>query len=72
VFELGIFGFIGVAVIFFYLRGCSKKPAIESLLLFIILLTAIPVAFPLTYLLISILYLGGTVNTPSSHEVDMK
>ena len=61
-FELGIFGFIGIIVIFHGLRGCSKKPIIESLFLFVILLSAIPVAFPLVYLLISILRLGANTN----------
>ena len=62
IFELGIFGLIGVIVVFYSLKGCSRKPLFESLFLFVILLTAIPVAFPFTYLLITLLLIGINKN----------
>ena len=66
IFELGIFGLFAVFIIFKELCKFGRKSVFEAFLLFILLLSAIPTAFPIVYLLISLLIIVGKVNIYSA------
>ena len=68
-FELGIFGLVGLISIFRKIMIFERNRIIKSLFLFLILFSAIPTGFPLIYLLIAILIIKGSgINESSSYS----
>jgi hypothetical protein len=68
-FELGIFGLVGLISIFRKIMIVERNRIIKSLFLLLILFSAIPTGFPLLYLLIAILIIKGSgVNESSSYS----
>lgn len=65
IYELGVFGLVFLFVLFRSITFYSKKRILEILLLFLILLSAIPLAFPLVPMLFAVYY----VNCKPSYQI---
>jgi hypothetical protein len=68
-FELGIFGLVGLIYMIIKIMNGERNRILKSLFLLLILFSAIPTGFPLIYLLIAILIINGSgVNKTSSYS----
>lgn len=66
-YELGIFAVAIWGIIFYELGNGSKRRRLELLLLFTILFSAVPLAFPLVPIILSLLYFKNKFGLPKRH-----